>query len=342
VKPYRIGLLLLLALLVAGPVAEAAPEGRFVYASWNTENFFDADDDPDNEGDDEFTAEAWTRWTPARYELKLKHIAQVIAAMKPDVIFLTEIENLRVMRDLRDAVKDAGWDMPFIIHRDGPDKRGIDNAALSRHKPVKVDWLSPTPYQRLVLVAEFKVDGRKLTLFGNHWKSHYGNAEQATQTRTAEARAVRAAIEEHLAADPAAAILCSGDFNDSIDTPILLDEAAFSTNRTAVLEGKKGHLLYNLASGRPKKEIRTYYYSRKNRWDSFDSILVSPGLLHDAENPSPWVVDEATYQVFTLPKMRDKKNGAPIPFRRVVRRTGVEVLSGYSDHFPVRVELFFR
>ena len=328
--------------------AAQSDTNRFVFASWNTENLFDPDDDPDNEGDDEYTPEEWTRWTPARYELKLKHIAKVVAAMKPDAMVFTEIENFRVMRDLRDAVKAAGWDMPYIIHKDGPDKRGIDNAMLSRHKPESVEWLSPTPFQRLVLIAQFDVGGRKITLCGNHWKSYYGDLEAALATRTIEAHAVREEVEKRLAAEPSAALICTGDFNDGYDAPILVDEAGFSTNLAAVVAGEPGHVLYNLASGRNKKEVRTYYYARKNRWDSFDTMSVSPGMLEGAKAPAPWKVavdpenGRFRYEVFRLPEMCNADNGAPIPFRRITRKTGVEVLSGFSDHFPIRVELEAR
>ncbi len=49
---------LALALLVAVPAARAAhpsAERDIVVASWNIENLFDAEDDPDNPGDDELT-----------------------------------------------------------------------------------------------------------------------------------------------------------------------------------------------------------------------------------------------------------------------------------------------
>ncbi len=327
------------------PATPGEDATRFVIASWNTENFFDADDDPDNEGDDDYLPSGWTRWTQARYEEKTEHLAKIIAEMKPDAIFLTEVENFRVLRDLRDAVKAAGWEMPCIVHKDGPDKRGIDNAMLARIKPDKVEWMSPTPYQRLILIADFTVGGRKLTVFGNHWKSYYGDLNAAIATRTKEAHAEREEIEKRLKADPNAAIITMGDFNDSWDAPILVDEAGFSTNRADVIARKPGNVLFNLASGRPKKEVRSYYYARKNRWDSFDTMSVSPGMLPESEEPAPWQVDIDPktklfkYRVFTIPEMCNPENGSPIPFRRVIRKADVEVLSGFSDHFPVRVEL---
>jgi hypothetical protein len=50
-------------------------------ANWNVENLYDAVDDPDNDGDDEFLPNnPTTRWTQVRYETKLDNLAQVISA----------------------------------------------------------------------------------------------------------------------------------------------------------------------------------------------------------------------------------------------------------------------
>ncbi|NLG00080.1 MAG: endonuclease/exonuclease/phosphatase family protein, partial [Lentisphaerae bacterium] len=58
---------LLFAVWMAFVAQGAAP--TLVVASWNVENLFDTEDDPDNEGDDGFTPRGWMRWTPSRYRL---------------------------------------------------------------------------------------------------------------------------------------------------------------------------------------------------------------------------------------------------------------------------------
>lgn len=46
---------LLLALLGSAGKADVSSTPELVLLQWNVENFFDWEDDPDNEGDDEFT-----------------------------------------------------------------------------------------------------------------------------------------------------------------------------------------------------------------------------------------------------------------------------------------------
>ena len=54
----------------------------YAVAFYNVENLFDAEDDPDNKGDDEFLPSGPYNWTQAKYEKKLHNIASVIAQLE--------------------------------------------------------------------------------------------------------------------------------------------------------------------------------------------------------------------------------------------------------------------
>jgi endonuclease/exonuclease/phosphatase family metal-dependent hydrolase len=322
------------------PARPADPTSNtIVLASWNVENFFDADNDPNNEGDDEFTAQGWTRWTEARYRLKLEHLAEAIARFRPDVLGLAEVENRRVLDDLRGALRERhGLDYPAVVHRDSPDQRGIDTALLAKWAPVATNWLRPNPVQREVIVADFRVGERPLTVFVNHWKSHYGPKKDSDDIRRQEARAVREELNRRLRATPAAAIAVMGDFNDDVEAPVLVRDAGFQPVLADLRADRSGLLLFNLSGVLASDARGSYYYSQGKHWSSFDSISVTRSMLDGFEPASPWRACTNTYRIFRTPDM-ELPDGAPNPFRRVGARDTTKVFSGFSDHFPVCVAL---
>lgn len=307
-------------------------------ASWNVENLFDTEDDPANEGDDAFTPAGWVHWTPKRYALKLAHLADVIAQMKPDVLCLSEIENRRVLEDLsRTLHEKQAYALPVIVHREGPDTRGIDVAILSRFTPVETRWLRGAT--RETLACDFVIAGRRLTVLANHWKSQSGKKAENDDMRRKDALAVRMFLDGRLIAEPEAAIVVMGDFNDQVTSPILTDTAGFVLDRQQVLADEKGALLFNLSGNLPPVERGTYWYNAAQQWNTFDSISVTRGMLHGAALPAPWQVREESYQVFKTPAQCDE-DGHPVPFRFVRSKAkGNSFKTGYSDHFPICVIL---
>lgn len=324
--------------VIAGP--EPTTNARLTIASWNVENLFDADDDPGNPGDDEYTPSGWTRWTHRRYRHKLTNLAEIVAEIAPDILCLAEVENRRVLDDLTRLLADRhGFHLPVVAHRDSGDSRGIDTAMLSRFEPTVVIWLKPLAIQRDMIVADFVIDGRPLTVIGNHWKSRYGPKAESDAVRELEARVLRAELDRRLKDDPAAALVVTGDFNDDIDDVIPAMHAGFSLDAGTVLQD--GRLLFNLSSSLPPAERGTYYYSRSQRWNSFDMIAVSRGMLTNGLPAAPWMVRPSAFRIHAPARMR-QEHGAPNPFRRVRTREGWRSYTGYSDHFPVVVTVEVR
>jgi endonuclease/exonuclease/phosphatase family metal-dependent hydrolase len=338
-------LLVLLLLLAPLPAPAAAPAtNRLVIASWNVENLFDPFGDPDNPGSVDFTSSGWARWTPARYLQKLDHLAEVIAAMRPDILCLLEVENRRVLDDLVRVLREERHvDLSVVVHRESGDRRGIDVAMLTRLPPVSTNWCTPVPEQRDILVARFEVEGRPLTVCLNHWKSWVGPKEESTRLRVLEAQAARVEVSRPLGADPAAAVLALGDFNDNVDAAALTQTAGFALWTPGAVATNREAVLFNLSGLLSPQARGTYYYGKDRVWNSFDSVSVSRGMLPGGAVTSVWQVVTNSYGPFALPQQRDA-DGHPLPFRRVRKKdeTGVirdSYLTGYSDHFPVRVVL---
>lgn len=325
--------------LAAGNGAGAPPPREaIVVAQWNAENFYDTEDDPETSGDDRYATGGGASWTAARYRLKLTNIADIVSCMRPDILCIEEVENIRVIEDLQEVLANAfQWPMAFVVHKESNDPRGLDCAIISRIKPGRVKWLNGSQGLHASPCAEFRIDGANLTVIGNHWKSRTGNSKISAAKREVQADKVREEYLRRLEADPAAAIVVTGDFNDDLDDRVPLDCAMFRTNITEVLEG--GDSLFCLSSLLPAAGRGTFFYSQAKSWHSFDTINVSRGLLPDGAPASPWVADFSSYRVYVEDRMRMGEFGAPFPMRRNHTKGQPYYYEGYSDHFPVVVSL---
>lgn len=342
------------AALVAAWWAESAAAGpkgsqkrgrhELVVAQWNVENLFDTEDDPDNKGDDSFLPGGWQGWTEVRYEIKLDHLAEVIAEMDADIVCLEEIENRRVLDDLTDRLATShDVEYPYVVHREGPDHRGIDVAMLSMIPPTARRWLTPVKEQREILIAEFFPSASRLVILVNHWKSRWGPEKPATAMRIAQAKAARAEVTRLLTGDSNTALMVVGDFNDDVDGPSLRDALQSTSQMKDVLADESGLLLYNLHGTLAGPSWGTFFYGKDGTWSSFDSMSVSRSMIGaggEEDRRRAWRVKEKAYEVFTPPYIRNEA-GVPRAFRRVTdSKTGLRVYQhGYSDHFPVRVTL---
>ncbi len=348
-----------LALLLAfcakaktSPPDADAPE-RLRVATWNLENLFDTEDDPSNPADDEYSdPAAWRRWTADRYQTKLDHLATVIAALRPDILFVSEVENRRVLDDLAAALLalPEPWPLPHIAHRESPDHRGIDVAILSRY-PVRSVEYKPRRWRRGLLVAEIEVDGTRVVVLANHWKSQIGDAEENIAIRTSEAAETRSEILRRLRFDPNATILSLGDYNEDMDGPSMMAGLKPANDRGTALASIRGPLSelrpYNVVGDIPKSARGSFFYARRKVWNTFDGIHVVPRMLLPLWRPGPaWRVGKPSETItFHPPEMRWGDDGRPKSYRRSRQyeagTDGDEVSEenyysdGYSDHFPV-------
>ena len=329
------------------PAAEAAPPAAtaaFFVANWNVENLFDAVDDPDNPGDDEFLPNnPTTRWTQVRYETKLDNLAQVINGMDngsgPDILGIEEVENEEVLRDLVDRLKPKRYG---IAHVDSPDSRGIDTALLFNRDRFALQefhaYKVPLKWERstrdvLHAVLEDRAGGVWHALV-NHWPSRGGGPE-SQYDRFAAARTLAGAIARIFRREPAARILILGDFNDTPADRSIRDVLAVEAFPSAAGEYAPDKI-YNLAAGKARQGFGSFFHSYDGEieWRMYDQIMASGALLQNAgDRPSAvalWV-DKPAFMV----EEHGPDKGAPVPtFENQEHYEG-----GYSDHFPVGVRL---
>jgi len=319
----------------------AASAALFV-ANWNVENLYDCEDDPDNDGDDEFLPNnPTTQWTRVRYETKLDNLAQVISGMNggrgPDVLGIEEVENEDVVRDLVDrlAIKSYG-----IVHVDSPDPRGIDTAMLfnrdrfslleSHAYKIPLKWGETRDILHSVLEDR---NGDKLHVLVNHWPSRGGGIEASEPKRVVAARTLAKSIARIFQREPAARIVVLGDFNDEPTDRSIRDvlDVEFYPADSGQYDPAK---IYNLASGKAQQGWGSFYhaYDGNVEWRMYDQIMVSGALLQNAgsghSEVSLWV-DKPAFMV----EEHGRDKGAPVP----TFENQEDYEGGYSDHFPVGV-----
>lgn len=306
--------------------------GELVVAFWNVENLFDTDDDPTNEGDDEYLPAR--EWTDDRYRRKLEHLAQVLSSVQPHALGLAEVENRRVLDDLvaQPALAELGY---RIVHRDSPDKRGIDLALVYRAPftlagedavhlhPIDMPG---APTTRGVLEVPLRIGTDTLSVLVNHWPSRGGDRDGAF--RAVAGKVVRGLVQR-IGHD--ADVLVIGDFNDDPFDPSITESLRAVRSRNAVLERTDEKALFNPSwSLLANSDEGTHYFNRDWVWNVFDQVIVSRGLLDAAGFQ---LVDGST-QIHAPAALRDEYR-RPRFFRRV--RDGWS--EGYSDHFLVHARL---
>jgi predicted extracellular nuclease len=332
----------LLALVLACGAPARADE-LFV-ASYNVENLFDTLDDPDVALDEEFTPAAAKQWITERLDRKVKNLAGVLKKMNagkgPDVLGLCEVENLAVVKLLAREAAVAGRQYG-VVHMDSPSGRGIDCAIVydtTRLRLVSAGFHgvgkpAAVPFEplttRFVVEAQFDAQGKRLTVFMNHWPSRANPAAE----RAAAAKAVRARLDQLLAADPDADVLVMGDLNDHPNDPSVKDE--LKTTADPVL-ATGSTFLNTMAAVAQLPGRGTYVFN--NQWETIDHMIVSPGLQNATGfRWKPGSTTEVRFpeQIFTPgnPAM------IPRPNRSYTGNTYHE--TGISDHLPVVCVLEF-
>ena len=100
---------------------------------------------------------------------------------------LAEVENRSVLERLNKSLKKSSY--PHVVHLEGPDKRGIDTAILSRFAPASKPKLHSIPNgkggylnSRAILEADFKTHtDEKLSIFAVHFPAPYHPMPQRIQ-----------------------------------------------------------------------------------------------------------------------------------------------------------------
>jgi predicted extracellular nuclease len=267
--------------------------GDTVITTFNIENLFDLVDNPNKEDEDSTP-------TPTELETKLTKLTLAIQVELelPEIIVVQEVENTAILQELGDWVNAAAGTNYMAVSFETSDARGIEVGFLWDDS--RVDLLdayqmsgpdveaafgpsSPSP-GREPLVGVFEIEGREVTILGNHFKSKSGDDPlfgvnwppiRVTEVqRKMQARVVRDFVNGILDVNPNALVMVTGDLNDfqfgepgeGADHPI------------AIVEGIEGGVpLTNLLNLEKDDERYTYVYDGNSQ--VLDHMLVSPALL---------------------------------------------------------------
>ncbi len=237
--------------------------------------------------------------TPGGLETQLAKLAMALQVELelPEIIVVQEVENTAILQELGDRVNAAAGTNYVATSFETSDARGIEVGFLWDDD--RVDLLdayqmygpdvaaafgpgSPSP-GREPLVGVFDVEGREVTIVGNHFKSKGGDdplfgvnwpPNRITEVqRKMQAQVVRDFVDTILDADPNALVMVAGDLND-----FQFGEPGEGTDHpVAILEGGAGEMpLTNLLN--LEKDAETYTYVYDGNSQVLDHMLVSPAL----------------------------------------------------------------
>lgn len=311
----------------------ATDEMTFMF--YNTENFFDSEDDSLT-SDDEFTAKADRRWNSGRMYAKAERLGKVILAAgkwnPPVFAGLCEIENLHVLELLTRMAPLDKYHYK-IVQKDSPDRRGIDVALIYRpdlfepfeYKAIAVSDPDDRSFRTRDILRVSGIFNRCDTLhvFVNHWPSRYGGIMKTVKYRKLAAETLKNSVIELKQRFPKPKIICMGDFNDS---PADESIVRFLDARKADNPSLEGELV-NLSAlwiNDPVQTIKSQF-----AWEVFDQIIVTDYFL-DKNDCFDLPKAEILKTEFLLEP--DVKFGGVKPRRTYV---GFKYQEGFSDHLPV-------
>jgi len=310
---------------------------------YNVENCFDCFDDSLTL-DNEFLPEGERHWNWDKYKQKTNKISKVILAAGgwefPDIIGLCEIENRFVL----DGIFKIGHLNKInyqIIHRESPDRRGIDVALVYQSEvfqPLDTNFLQlkykgeNVSTTREILYVKGKLHtSDTIHLFVNHWPSRWGGQLESENKRISAATLLKTTIDAILLDDTSAKILIMGDFNDHPDNESLKS----ILNARSPIDEISDNNLYNLAESFVNSgSIGSYKYQGK--WGMLDQFIVSGALL----NKRGILYCKTDAMSIFAPDFlleTDETHFGTKPLRTFL---GYKYHGGFSDHLPIVLDLW--
>lgn len=178
-------------------------------ASYNVENLFDMNHDGGEY--EEYIPNNIHGWSEQTYRYKLENIAYVIKELDADIIGLQEVESITALRDLKSELKTQGLEYKYLLFSKHP-RSSINNALLSKYPIIKGYKHPVADYGRYrdILEGIIDIDGVKLHIFVNHWKSKSGPESE----RIKSAKRLKYRLKE---LDTDSAYILLGDFNSDYE-----------------------------------------------------------------------------------------------------------------------------
>jgi hypothetical protein len=277
--------------------------------------------------------------TPPDYDAILQKYAGMKIEEMLGAKLTPEIADLPAEALLAKAMADRGLTGYHVVAADNvqvsragePPRSLSQKCVVFTRFPVKAVHSHPTVDARAILEVQVEIDGAKLYLFANHWKS--GASDPATEaTRVANARTLRTRLDEILKEDPNADVILGGDFNSQYNQRARYGKTMKETGLNDVLGSQGNELavrsptrpLYNLWYELPPAERGSDTY--RGEWGTLMQLMVTRGL-YDFRGVQ--YVDNS-FGVAKFAGLNADAMGLPVRWSGE-GPTG----SGFSDHFPV-------
>ncbi|MBI9065938.1 MAG: endonuclease [Salinivirgaceae bacterium] len=315
---------------------------RFVRVMfYNCENFFDTSNDS-LKNDEEFLPNGERHWNDSKYYKKQNNLSKVITAVggwnPPEIVGLCEIENSFVLDGLTKSSPLYQFEYS-LIHKESPDRRGIDVALLykaSKFKPLSTDFIqvrfnnSDSKTRDILYVMGKLSNSDTLHVFVNHWPSRWGGELESEHKRIQVAQIVKNKVDSIFSKYANAKIIIMGDLNDEPSNKSVSKILQANTNLDSIFSAK----LYNLtATLYPNNEFGTHKYQGK--WGILDHMIVSGNLINDSLKTHVSLDDIHIFNADFLLEPDESFLGVK-PFRTYV---GFKYNGGFSDHLPVFLDL---
>lgn len=315
-------------------------------AWWNLENLFDHETAA---RDDELKSKLKSElqgWTADIRDQKISQLASVAKLMfegqGPSLLGVCEVENEAVTQLLADAMHLPGRRYAVVSH-ESHDARGIDTSFIidtNELTVVRTDHqvvVKRTATRDLFWVRlRVNATGAEFVAIANHWPARSAG-QYASEPFRILAGETHAYIVSRLLYGPRdrdkkLPIISMGDYNDEPFNRSMQEYMLGTRDPGRVRYSKSGHMLNLMWPLMQGHDPGTYIYG--SDWNMLDQFLVSYGMLYTASQVR---VTPGSVTVFK-PKILTVSGGKPRAFNRPSVKRGVD-LEGYSDHFPITVEL---
>lgn len=263
-------------------------------------------------------------WNAEVYKVKLVNTLKALTYLPnkcgSDIIFLQEVENIRVISDIATHLpKHCGYKYYGLI--EGPDKRGIDIGFISRfpktkHRLIDYPLYAGDKKRRSLYQANFNVYGRDISVIGNHWPS-MGTKDVLVRKRAAYL------LGKAFRESTADATIAVGDFNTSVHK----EPEVYTYLKRYVRDA----LMMNIKPNMPG----SHFY--RGHWDFLDRIFVTKKSY---EGPTAsirplWESFRVIHRGLLWDRDIYGKNGKLKYKKGTPRRFSDYFKSGYSDHLPL-------
>jgi len=316
------------------PAPPNQPAEGYYFCFWNVENFFDDKlNDYKTHPDKEY--DAWFANDPKALKQKLDNLSKALIEMNdgkgPDILALAEVESERaaelLMEALNGRLKDADLHYKHILMKEPKGfGRNIATAIITR-LPVTANKTQLHGKRQRILEGHVVVNGNDLVILATHWTSRVTDEEGESRDRYADQ--IYGVFKGMYLSNPKVAFLVCGDFNDPPNDDSVIKHLHGIGDLEKVKKGDEP-LLFNLFADKIDGKRGSHFYNGK--WEIFDQILVSPAMLAG----SGWTCDPKTAKIVN--DLTADHKGHPKRFGNQHDKIDLEE-RGYSDHFPVSVQL---